>query len=415
MSYQYSDYPYNLQADEMFDFTDISTAETAAALNEYQNLIINGQIDEAAQYLRDDTTGLKNCLIGAEVINTLQQRIHAVQDYALSLKTQGWYSEDAHDLDASIRLKGTMFRVKTADAPDGGVITDEYIKTETGGDYVKHYSNGFVYYEDGYLKSMYPITGIPTDFYLSNDTIVLNRANMSPLAIHLDDYVKKTGDSMTGALNMQNSSHINLYNSYECAGYLYARNDSSAKYVALASNGDSNIFISSMGQRVTIAANRADTAIYVALTAEGLTPDDYVVSGISGSFAPAGGSALYLGNASAKWKTVFATNGTINTSDRNQKHDIKPILEVYEKLFAKLEPVSYVLNGGERTHIGFIAQDVEAAMEELELTNADFAGFCKDEVDGQTYYGLRYSEFIALNTHMIQKLMKRVNELESRQ
>lgn len=68
-------------------------------------------------------------------------------------------------------------------------------------------------------------------------------------------------------------------------------------------------------------------------------------------------------------------------------------------------------------------------MDKVNLTGMDFAGFCKDirtkldenknevevyDDDGNPIYdySLRYSEFIALNTHMIQKLYKRVDELE---
>ena len=108
-----------------------------------------------------------------------------------------------------------------------------------------------------------------------------------------------------------------------------------------------------------------------------------------------------------------------------------------------LQPVSFTFKDGAsgRTHIGFIAQDVEAAMKECGLTDLDFAGFCKDvkttvylttktdedgneteqeieepilDEDGnlQYIYSLRYEEFIALNTHMIQKLCDRVSALE---
>lgn len=153
--------------------------------------------------------------------------------------------------------------------------------------------------------------------------------------------------------------------------------------------------------------------------------------------------SLYLGISSSKWRAVYATNGTIQTSDRRLKHDINPLEERYIKLFNLLKPVSYIMNDGERTHIGFISQDVEEAMQEVGLTDLEFAGFCKDkkqkevEIKG-TYidengeekekidrhfedvldedgnpeytYSLRYEEFIALNTRMIQDLMAKVED-----
>lgn len=136
------------------------------------------------------------------------------------------------------------------------------------------------------------------------------------------------------------------------------------------------------------------------------------------------------------WANVYAANGQIQPSDRNMKRSISNIKSAYENMFLKLNPVSYQFKDGDRTHIGFISQEVEEAMTEENLTDMDFAGFCRDldqvveknketgeEIITQKYnedgtekyrYAIRYSEFIALNTHMIQKLYKRVDELEER-
>src|SRR5690606_40779854 len=43
------------------------------------------------------------------------------------------------------------------------------------------------------------------------------------------------------------------------------------------------------------------------------------------SFRPAINNELSLGSSLARWTTVYATNGTINTSDRNLKTNILPI------------------------------------------------------------------------------------------
>jgi hypothetical protein len=51
------------------------------------------------------------------------------------------------------------------------------------------------------------------------------------------------------------------------------------------------------------------------------------------------------------------------------------------------------------------------------LTNYDFAGLCYDinSTTGEiTNWRLRYEEFIALNTWQIQKLKKRITELEEK-
>lgn len=135
-----------------------------------------------------------------------------------------------------------------------------------------------------------------------------------------------------------------------------------------------------------------------------------------------------LGNGSHLWNQVYAANSTISTSDRRVKTDINGMSDVQEQLFNKLKPVTYKLKEGTsgRTHYGFISQDIEDSLNELGLTGKDFAGFCKDlridddgnevldENGNKTYnYSLRYSEFIALNTYMIQKLQAENKELKS--
>lgn len=60
----------------------------------------------------------------------------------------------------------------------------------------------------------------------------------------------------------------------------------------------------------------------------------------------------------------------------------------------------------------------------LELEDVDFGGFCKDikyehtefNEDGNVVYNysLRYQEFIFLTIHMLQKTIKRVDEVEER-
>lgn len=85
-----------------------------------------------------------------------------------------------------------------------------------------------------------------------------------------------------------------------------------------------------------------------------------------------------LGTPDKLWSTVYSKTGSINTSDRTKKHDINDISEVYEQLFMKFQPKSFMFDDGDRVHIGGISQDVEEAMNELGIATEKFAGFCKD-------------------------------------
>lgn len=144
--------------------------------------------------------------------------------------------------------------------------------------------------------------------------------------------------------------------------------------------------------------------------------------------------AISLGSANYRFSQLYVTSSSISTSDKNYKDDIKSLTDKHLQFFMKLQPVSFLFKDGTsgRTHIGFIAQDVEQAMSECGLTDLDFAGFCKDQkidsklVDGEEVnepildengnpeyiYSLRYEEFIALNTYVIQELWKRVDAVE---
>ena len=134
-------------------------------------------------------------------------------------------------------------------------------------------------------------------------------------------------------------------------------------------------------------------------------------------FIPGTTNKYSLGSSSWCWKEIWQESGAITGSDRRIKYDIQHISNKFNQFYDCLIPSSYKLINGTsgRTHIGFISQDVEAALLANNITTQDFGGLCYDE--GGTYgsiYSLRYDEFIALNTWQIQKLKARVTELETR-
>jgi hypothetical protein len=142
--------------------------------------------------------------------------------------------------------------------------------------------------------------------------------------------------------------------------------------------------------------------------------DVSVAVGVKGSLIPTE-TKSYLGDSDNKWAEVWATNGTIQTSDLREKNTIESINNQYSLLFDALRPVTFKFNDGtsDRKHIGFIANEVKESLEELNISTKDFAAYCEwKNSDGETGCGLRYTEFIALNTYEIQQLKKRVAYLE---
>ena len=149
----------------------------------------------------------------------------------------------------------------------------------------------------------------------------------------------------------------------------------------------------------------------------------------AGAFHPTTDDADDLGRSTNRFDDVRATNGTIATSDRNEKNTIVAS-DLGLDFVNKLTPVSYKFNNKTRTHYGLIAQDIETLLGTLGKSGTDFAGFCKDQItikteidedgNGQEItletpfdrYGLRYNEFIAPMIKAIQELSAKVTALE---
>ena len=130
----------------------------------------------------------------------------------------------------------------------------------------------------------------------------------------------------------------------------------------------------------------------------------------SGAFYPQTDNARDVGTASLRFDDIYATNGTIQTSDRNEKQDIAELTDAEQRvavtakgLLRKFRWKSAVEAKGDeaRTHFGIIAQDLQAAFAAEGLDAGDYAMFISstwtDEETGEerTRMGVRYSELLA--------------------
>lgn len=164
--------------------------------------------------------------------------------------------------------------------------------------------------------------------------------------------------------------------------------------------------------------------LFLGTSLYGSTPSEITLN-YNGSIATKGvlfsSERKDLGYADFPWGNIYSLTGTIQQSDRNAKNSISYNFDSFEPFFDSLKPASFKMNDGTsgRTHVGFISQDVEESLRANGLDSLDFAGFIKSPVeddDGNitSYnYALRYSEFIALCVHEIQRLKRRVKTLES--
>lgn len=133
-------------------------------------------------------------------------------------------------------------------------------------------------------------------------------------------------------------------------------------------------------------------------------------------------NATFATELKLRGQTVTAPNvgGVTIKSDERLKNSFEG-LEKYEKVFMELKPISFKYNDGNsgRKHFGFGAKQVKESLEKFNFTTKDFAGFVQmkgtEENDGiQDPMGLIYTEFVAWNTHMIQKVILENTELKNR-
>lgn len=136
-----------------------------------------------------------------------------------------------------------------------------------------------------------------------------------------------------------------------------------------------------------------------------------VLKSTGAQFYPYTDNATSLGSASNRWTEVFAATGTINTSDQNEKQQIRSLTDAEKaaaiELKAAIKAFKFndaVAKKGEqaRIHIGLIAQNVKTIFENNGLNAEQYGLFCNDvwytyngkvvEVDEHQHYNHVYYE-----------------------
>jgi hypothetical protein len=149
----------------------------------------------------------------------------------------------------------------------------------------------------------------------------------------------------------------------------------------------------------------------------------YIQSGSGGVRLHSGGEKLFpcnatgapnddaydLGTSDARFDNIHATNGTIQTSDRNEKQDIASLTSAEMLVAARISTMfktfrwkSKVKSKGDnaRTHTGIIAQDVQDAFAAEGLDVSNYALFISstwtnENEEEQTRLGIRYPELLS--------------------
>ena len=246
-----------------------------------------------------------------------------------------------------------------------------------------------------------------TAFYLDSD-IIHFRLNNEAESARIDssgNLLVGTTNSLPGVGNTV--AGISLYND----GRIFASKSANTTMSLNRSTSDGAIAEFRKDGSTVGSIGTKDADLYIGT-------DDTTLRFVDGSdkIYPANASgnarddAIDLGNTNARFQDIYATNGTIQTSDRNEKQDIEALSEAEQRvavackgLLRKFRWKSSVADKGDdaRIHFGIIAQDLQAAFEAEGLDAGRYGMFINstwtDEETGEerTRMGVRYSELLA--------------------
>lgn len=214
--------------------------------------------------------------------------------------------------------------------------------------------------------------------------------------------IPQSGATISAPVTKRCQGVSSTYGAYACrAVYIKTNYDSNIDATQYVSDPVSNYFTDRVVTQYVISGTRHNAIQFNC----SLAP----IAGMTGQ--------ELLGGVGNMWKQLYATSSSIYTSARMRKYDITGLTDNFDIFFDRLRPVSFRMKNDDdkRKHNGFVLDEVAEALAIAEIPKDDFAGYeqfySSDHLgDG----GLRYSEFIAINTDQIQKAKKRISELEER-
>ena len=294
-------------------------------------------------------------------------------------------------------IEGATIKIGPVDSNNDGT-TDYYSFAVASSGNLKIGGNTGSYCGTGFEKAQFEVTSTGTMYSVSKDYDNL-WTKISEGSIYLYDAGMTTtikgGDIDCSIIDTSQITSPSVYTTYVCGeGNTLSLTDDNCCTVELYTYQDSGYFRPSV-----------------------LTEDE---------------PKTMLGSYNQNWNKAYIDDvSNIAGSDRRIKTNISYYADDdrYEKMFMDLKPCTFqkINNEFGRQHSGFISQDVEEAMLNNGLEYEEFSALVKTPVDetGEELnynneeemarfvdyqYGLRYGEFTALNTHMIQKAFHKIEE-----
>ena len=123
---------------------------------------------------------------------------------------------------------------------------------------------------------------------------------------------------------------------------------------------------------------------------------------VGGVLSPSSDNSYTMGKSTSRWSAVYATNGTIQTSDARLKTNIRPLEYGWRQLSA-MQPVQYAWKDkpGGAAKIGLIAQKVRVLVPEV---------VSGDESRG--HLGMNYPELIPVLVQTLKQQQRQLDDLK---
>lgn len=269
-----------------------------------------------------------------------------------------------------------------------GIIIPDNGSRNWGGDLANNWN--IIDLNVGYMTDVKnKVTTLENSTAENTANIQINASNISALQTSKQDVIEDLETIRTGATAGATAVQPSVLNNYATKTELNAKaNDADAVHKSGDEfiNGVKNFNDVVLGEQSgTIRiGNNGQGALFCTLSYDGRIYNN------SKHFFPTENNEYNLGTSTNKWKDIYATNATINTSDRNAKTYIKIIDDNILDAWNNVSLVSFKFKDavekkgdGARIHMGYIAQDIQEKLNEYGIDACDYGLFCYNSWDAQ--------------------------------
>jgi hypothetical protein len=225
--------------------------------------------------------------------------------------------------------------------------------------------------DNGTNTTNYIDMGINSSSYANNNSNLLNRPNIGYL------YSNATADFFIG--NGATNQDMVFFTNSGSAGTVTANGNEAMRIDASGNVGIGGTFRNVSGTATT-------------------NPEKLVVQG---NVVPRTSGSGTLGTSTYKWNAVYATNGTIQTSDKRMKTNITDLNYGLKEILA-MRPVSFNWKTTPDTNkkVGLIAQEIKAIVPEVVTGD-----------EAKESLGLNYAELVPVLINAVKEQQKEITEL----